>query len=99
MIKVTADRRVEKFLEDLSEADKAKINRTIQFFEEKGFLLETKYLKKLVSKIWELRAGRVRLLFGLVGDQGVVVNGFIKKTQKTPLQEIKLAEKRLAEYL
>ncbi|MBC8004287.1 MAG: type II toxin-antitoxin system RelE/ParE family toxin [Verrucomicrobia bacterium] len=33
------------------------------------------------------------------GDLVVLINGFIKKTQKTPRQEIKLAESLKAEYL
>lgn len=33
------------------------------------------------------------------GDLVVLINGFIKKTQKTPRQEIKLAESLKTEYL
>lgn len=98
MISVISDKRTEKFLENLTEADRARVNRTVQFFGEKGFLLDTRYLKKLSSKIWELRPGRVRLLFGLAGGEAVVVNAFFKKSQKTPLKELKLAERRLTEY-
>lgn len=92
------DKRVEKFLENLPEVDTTRISRTVQFFQDKGFLLDTKYLKKISKRVWELRAGRIRLLFGIIGDKAIVVNSFIKKTQKTPLKEIKLAEKRLGEY-
>lgn len=95
---ITSDKRVEKFLQHLSETDRARVNRTVQFFEEKGFLLDTRYLKKLTNKIWELRPGKIRLLFGIVKGEAIVVNAFIKKTQKTPLTELKLAERRLAEY-
>lgn len=95
---VISDKRTEKFLENLTETDRARINRTVQFFEEEGFLLDTRYLKKLTSRIWELRPGRIRLLFGVVKGEAIVVNAFMKKTQKTPLKELKLAERRLTEY-
>ena len=98
MIKITADKRIEKFLEKLSEIDRARVNRTTKFFEDKGFLLDTRYLKKLSSKIWELRPGKMRLLFGIVGSKAIVVNAFTKKRQKTPLNELKVAERRLTEY-
>lgn len=98
MINITSDKRIGKFLEKLSEGDKARVNRIVQFFGEKGFLLDIRYLKKLSDKIWELRPGRIRLLFGVVGGEAIVVNAYMKKTQKTPLTELKLAERRLAEY-
>lgn len=98
MIQVQGDKRTREVIEALSKIDKARVNRTVQFFQDKGFLLDTRYLKKITKGIWELRAGRVRLLFGMVGSNAMVVNVFVKKTQKTPLKEIMLAERRLGEY-
>ncbi len=41
-----------------------------------------------------------RLLGFLQGNNLIILtNGFIKKTQKTPLQEIKLAQSRKKDYL
>jgi hypothetical protein len=40
-----------------------------------------------------------RLLFAASAMQIVILSGFIKKTQKTPDMEIKLARKRLKELL
>jgi phage-related protein len=40
------------------------------------------------------RARIARVLFCVTGEQMVLLNGFIKKTQKTPKQEIELAIKR-----
>lgn len=98
MIKVNTDKRVDKVLDDFPETERPKISQTIEFFQEKGFLLDQKYLKKLTKKIWELRPGRIRLLFGMVDNEAIIVNVFLKKTNKTPLKEIKLAEKRLSQY-
>ncbi len=53
--------------------------------------------------LWEVRSrlkGRIaRTLFTLVGDEIVVLHGFIKKTQKSPAQELELARRRKREYL
>lgn len=99
MFKVSADKRIEQFLERLSKEDKARVNRTVQLFKDKGFLLDERYLKKLNKVIWELRPGRIRLLLGIVSNEAIVVNAFMKKTQKTPKKEIDLATTRLRRYL
>jgi len=56
------------------------------------------------DNIWEVRvhvSGNIfRLLGFLEGDNLVILNhAFQKKTQKTPLKEIKIAEKRKKDYL
>jgi len=53
--------------------------------------------------LWEVRSNLsrnkiARLLFFLRKDRICVVNGFIKKTRKTPLEEIELARKRMREW-
>ena len=66
----------------------------------------TKYFKKLVNTdaIWEVRVAFGGDIFRLLGfienGQFVMLNhAFQKKTQKTPRQEIKIAEKRKRDYL
>ncbi len=39
------------------------------------------------------------LYFFQVGDKAFLTNGFVKKTQKTPRQEIELAKKYRADYM
>jgi phage-related protein len=39
------------------------------------------------------------MYFFYVGKKIVVTNGFIKKTQKTPTKELKLAKERRADWL
>jgi phage-related protein len=52
--------------------------------------------------LWEVRSrlkSRIaRTLFALVDGEIVVLHGFIKKTQKTPAQELELARQRKREY-
>ena len=69
-------------------------------------LISIKYLKKLVNtnNIWEIRIQLGNNIFRLLGffennDLIILTNGFTKKTQKTPSQEIKLAEARKQDYL
>lgn len=64
------------------------------------------YLKKLVNTddIWEVRADVGHNTFRLLGffdgrELIVLTNSFQKKTQQTPLSEIRLAEERKADYL
>ena len=50
--------------------------------------------------MWELRSGLpdgriARVIFCLHRAELVLLHGFIKKTQKTPLREIELAWKRM----
>ncbi len=64
------------------------------------------YLKKLVNTddIWEIRVDVGRNTYRLLGffhgeELIVLTNSFQKKSQKTPQGEIRLAEKRKADYL
>jgi len=66
----------------------------------------SKYFKKLVNTndIWEVRIDVGRDTFRLLGffdgqELIILTNSFQKKSQKTPKQEIKLAESRKKEYL
>jgi phage-related protein len=56
--------------------------------------------RPLGEGLWEVRSqltqGRIaRVLFGVREGQMVLVHGFIKKTQKTPGADLRLASKRL----
>ncbi len=69
-------------------------------------IVPSQYFKKLVNtdEIWEVRiqvANNTFRLLGFFDNDNLVIltNGFAKKTQKTPSQEIELAEKRKKDYL
>lgn len=82
---------------------KAKMLRCIEVLGEGGADIREPYTKSLGDGIFELRAkqgtdiSRV-LYFFMVGKKIVLTNGFIKKTQRTPVSEIKLAKKYREEY-
>jgi phage-related protein len=60
--------------------------------------------RSLGSGLWEVRSslsgGRIaRMIFCLKGSEIYVLHGFMKKTQKTPQQDLALAQKRMKEIL
>lgn len=69
---------------------------------EYGWPLGMPVCRSLSGGLWEVRSslatGRIaRVLFFLHHGQMILLHGFIKKTQKTPAQEIKLAQNRKRE--
>jgi phage-related protein len=53
---------------------------------------------RIKGPIRELRKDRHRILYAQVGNTFVLLTAFIKKTQKTPIEQIDLAEKSLKKY-
>ena len=49
--------KAKKFIDSLDKVRKARIDRIYFLFEEYGYFLPQKYLKKLRNGIWELRPG------------------------------------------
>ena len=102
----TAEGRVpaEEFIDLQDVKMQAKIFREIGLLAEKGNALEMPHSEHLDEGIFQLRAkvgneiSRV-LYFFVVGKKIILTNGFVKKTQKTPPDEIALAKKYRADYL
>lgn len=97
-MKVSTDPRVDKQIRSLSQKDASRVVKIAETFGEYEFTLTSKHLKKLSKNLWELRSNRWRLLFGISDGEAIIVNIFIKKTQKTPIKEINLALKRIKKY-
>ena len=95
---------VEDFLSSVDIKMRAKIVGLLKILEEKGNLLREPYSKHLEDGIFELRCqvgnniSRVLYFFYYEGKI-ILTNGFVKKTQKTPKEEIRLAKSRRADYL
>lgn len=82
---------------------KAKVFRSLRLLETFGNQLGEPDTKHLRNGIYELRTKQGsnifrNLFFYHRGKVIVVTNGFIKKTQKTPEEEIALAERRRSDY-
>ena len=75
-----------------SKESKIKFNKIIAYIrmlKEEGLSLGEPYLKHIDDKIWELRPLRDRILFAShINNKFILLTVFMKKTQKTPKQEI-----------
>ena len=92
------------FLLSLDYAMRAKMISTISILQDNGPELRKPYSEHLNDGIFELRArvgtniSRV-LYFFYVGKNIILTNGFVKKPQKTPQEEIEKAKRYRADYL
>lgn len=83
---------------------RAKMLKTIELLSTNGNNLRKPYSEHLEDGIFEVRAkvgsdiSRV-LYFFVVGRKIILTNGFIKKTQKTPKNEIELAKLYRDEFM
>ena len=92
------------FIDSLEPKMGAKVLSLIEILEEKGNQLRLPYSECLEDGIFELRCKfgsdiTRTLYFFYEGANIILTNGFVKKTQKTPAQEIKLAKLRRDDYL
>ena len=93
------------FIDSFSNKIVLKIKSEIRLLQEYGLtLLSTSKVKKIsgFSNLYELRIKtdiQIRLFFGFVSPNiFLIVHGFIKKSQKTPVNDIKTAVNRLKEF-
>lgn len=95
---------VKEFLLSVDNKMRARLLRIIGLLAQNGTALRMPYSEYLVDGIFEIRAkvgsdiSRV-LYFFVVGKKIVLTNGFVKKTQKTPKNEIELAKKYRNDFL
>jgi len=95
---------VEDFLESLSNKQVEKVFFVLDLIENMN-IVPRKFFKKLeaTDNIWEVRVqygNNIFRLFGFFDGNNLVVlnHAFIKKTQKVPNKEIKIAEQRKKDY-
>ncbi|WP_343404646.1 type II toxin-antitoxin system RelE/ParE family toxin [Caldilinea sp.] len=64
-----------------------------------GWSLGMPLIRKLERSLWEVRSRLseriARVIFTVEEDTIVLLHGFIKKSQRTPLQDLQLARRRL----
>lgn len=99
---------VRNYLNDLEQKslsnkeDRVKFNKIDQYIEilrMYGTTAGEPYMKHLEGEIWELRPLRDRILF-FYYEKGafILLNCFMKKTQKTPKKEIAKAKKLINDF-
>ena len=90
------------FLDSLDDKTAAKLVGLMEVLEEKGTELRMPYSEYLDDGIFELRCKQgsniTVLYFFYIGKKIIATNGFVKKTQKTPPKELKLAKERRADW-
>jgi len=96
---------VEEFFDTLSDKQVEKVLWVLRIVRDIDFV-PREYLKKLVNtdNIWEIRVksgGNIFRILGFFYKIKIIIltNGFMKKTQKTPSKEIKIAQDRKKDYL
>lgn len=82
-----------EYIERLSKKEKVKALKYIDFLEENEGYLDEPYSKHIRGKIRELRVdfskNKHRIFyFTFIGKRIILLHAFLKKTEKTPEQEI-----------
>jgi phage-related protein len=96
---------VQDFIFEQDQKTKTKILEVVDYLQEFGFHLPTSYLRRMsgTQKLWELRvkyrSKQYRLFLAKWSETTIIMlHIMIKKTQKTPRQEIETAQQRLQSY-
>lgn len=89
---------LKEFTNSLSPEAKAQFIKLKAILGRFGYLVRMPYAKKIDTDLYELRIRgkqEVRIFFTYYIGAVVLLHGFIKKTQQTPLKELKLARRKL----
>ncbi|WP_264774438.1 type II toxin-antitoxin system RelE/ParE family toxin [Deinococcus aetherius] len=91
---------VREWLKSLTREDRKSIGediKTAQF----GWPIGMPLIRKLEKGLWEVRTtledGIARIIFTVVGNRMILLHGFVKKSQKTPKNDLETARKRLGQ--
>lgn len=95
---------VKDYIDSLSKKEQAKIFNYTEMLKNKEGYLDEPYAKHIKGKIRELRVdfshNRHRIFyFVFTGKRIILLHAFLKKTAKTPKQEINKAIKNYQNYL
>ena len=90
---------VADFLASLDKKTVAKVKRNLSLLEQYGPYLKRPFADKVRGPICELRIRQTRILYAF--DQKIIVllQGFLKKTNRIPENEIAKAERRLTDWV
>jgi phage-related protein len=88
---------VKEWLSEMDKESRKIIGRDIRIVQLR-WPLGMPLVRSLGSGLWEIRShiprGISRVLFKMIEGEIVLLHGFIKKTQKTPSEDLKLAKNR-----
>ena len=93
---------VRDYIDGLPAREGARLSWALDLLEEAGVELGAPHVRSIGDKLWELRVtGRLQhrvLYFAAAGRRLVLLHAFTKKTSRTPLAEIEVAKRRLADH-
>lgn len=95
---------VKEYLNDLTEKQRAKVLRYIEFLRAHKGYLDEPYSRHITGKIRELRidfsGSHHRIFyFTFIGKRIILLHGFLKHTSKTPMQEITKAQNNYYDFI
>ena len=96
------DSPIKDFIEEQDKIIRTKIGLSIRLLINNGPYLKPPYIKKLQSGLYELRIqGKVavRIFYTIFKNEYFLLHAFKKKSQKTPIKELKLAIDRMKELV
>lgn len=95
---------VRKYIVNLTLKEQTKIYKYIDFLRAEDGILDEPYSKHIKGKIRELRVDFARnrhriFYFAFLGKNIILLHAFLKKADKTPETEIKIAEENYYDVL
>jgi phage-related protein len=95
----TGNEPVREWLKSLPRDDRRSIGEDIKTAQY-GWPVGMPLIRKLEPRLWEVRshinAGIARVVFTVKADLMILLHGFVKKSQKTPQNELDTARRRLS---
>jgi len=95
---IVTNKNTKKFIRGLQKHTRSKIFRNIELLEKFGTKLSMPYAKKIRRHLYELRVRgkqEIRIFYTFKDNKILLLHGFVKKTNKIPIREIKTALNRL----
>lgn len=101
-LKPNGESPVQKVLDKLDDRTQGKVADAIKILSESGPYLKPPYMKKLMSNLYELRIKSqvaVRIFYSPKTNRYYLLHAFIKKSEKTPSKELRIAIDRMKELI
>jgi len=94
---------IEEFIDNLSQEEQVDMAVGIDMLRNHGISLGRPWVAPLGKSLWELRIRsrrQLRILYFLHTQRTfVLLHGFVKKTREVPQTEIKVATRRMKEFI
>lgn len=89
---------VQKFIESLDDRSQQKVLDAIAILRDSGPFLKAPYMKKLDANLYELRIKStvaIRVFYSPITGIYYLLHAFVKKKQKTPGKDLRIAIDRM----